>query len=132
MTPENSKQTPMRGMTRQRGEGRAGCVFWVAILVVVAMIGFKIVPVKFASAKFYDYMYEQAKYAQKTKPADLKKIIMRKAYELDLPVDPKNVTVQKLGGRIKIEAKYTVDVEFPGYTYVWDFNEKINEPIFIW
>jgi hypothetical protein len=132
MTPEHSKHTPMRGMARQRGEGRAGCVFWVVILIIVAMIGFKVVPVKFASAKFYDYMYEQAKYAQKTRPEDLKKLIMRKAFELNLPVDPKYVEVKKWGGRIKIEAHYTVDVEFQGYTYVWDFNEEIDEPIFIW
>ena len=132
MTPEYSKRTPMRGMTRQRGEGRAGCVFWVVILIIFAMVGFKVVPVKFASAKFYDYMYEQAKYAQKIKPDQLKKIILKKANELSLPVDPKNVVVKKLGGRIKIEASYTVDIEFPGYTYVWNFNEKIDEPIFIW
>jgi hypothetical protein len=132
MTPDKSIQSPMRGMTRQRGEGRAGCAFWVVVLIVVTMIGFKIVPVKFKSAKFYDYMYEQAKYAQKTKPEALKVIILRKANELNLPVDPKNVTVRKAGGRIKIEASYTVDVKFPGYTYVWDFNEIIDEPIFIW
>jgi hypothetical protein len=122
----------MRGLVRERGEGRAGCAFWVVVLIIITMIGFKVVPVKFASAKFYDYMYEQAKYAQRSKPDDIKKIIMRKARELNLPVDPKKVIVKKRGGRILIEAEYTVDIEFPGYTYIWDFEERIDEPIFIW
>ncbi len=117
---------------RQRGEGRAGCMFWVVVLIVGALIGFKVVPVKFASAKFYDYMYEQAKYAQKAKPDEIKKIILRKARELRLPVDPKAVVVKKRGGRILIQAEYTVELEFPGYTYVWNFEEEIDEPIFIW
>ena len=122
----------MRHLIRQRGEGRAGCMFWVAVLVVGTLIGFKVVPVKFASARFYDYMYEQAKYAQQTRPDEIKKTIMRKARELNLPVDPKKVMVRKRGGRIQIEAEYTVDLEFPGYTYAWHFEESIDEPIFIW
>jgi hypothetical protein len=117
---------------RERGEGRAGCMFWVAVLIVGALIGFKVVPVKFASAKFYDYMYEQAKYAQLATPADIKKTIMRRAREMNLPVDPKKVIVRKRGGRIQISAEYTVNLEFPGYTYVWNFEEDIDEPIFIW
>jgi hypothetical protein len=107
-------------------------MFWVVVLIVGALIGFKVVPVKFASAKFYDYMYEQAKYAQEAKPDEIKKIILRKARELRLPVDPKKVVVKKRGGRILIQAEYTVELEFPGYTYVWNFEEEIDEPIFIW
>ncbi len=122
----------MTAHIRQRGEGRAGCMFWVAVLIVGALIGFKVVPVKFASARFYDYMYEQAKYAQRSKPEFIKKVIMRKARELNLPIDPKKVVVKKRGGRILIQAEYTVNLEFPGYTYVWNFQEEIDEPIFIW
>ena len=54
----------MRHELRQRGEGRAGCIFWLAVLVVIALIGLKAVPVKYASAQLFDYMDEQAKFAQ--------------------------------------------------------------------
>ena len=117
---------------RQRGEGRIGCLFWSVVLAIVVLIGFKMVPVKYASAQLFDFMYEQAKYAQKDTPENLKKALMRKARELEIPLDPKNLIVKKRGGRILIEASYTVPIEFPGYTYVWDFHEKIDEPIFIW
>ena len=122
----------MRHELRQRGEGRAGCIFWLAVLVVIALIGLKAVPVKYASAQLFDYMDEQAKFAQQTTPDRMKKTILRKARELRLPVDPKKLTVRKRGGRIQIQCTYTVPLEFPGYTYYWIFEESIDEPIFIW
>ena len=122
----------MRHDLRQRGEGRAGCIFWVLVLAVVTLIAFKTVPVKYASSQFFGFMDEQAKFAQQTTPDRMKKAILRKARELDLPVDPKKLTVSKRGGRIQIDCSYTVPIEFPGYTYYWNFQESINEPIFIW
>ncbi len=117
---------------RERGEGRIGCLFWGVVLAIVVLVGFKMVPIKYASAQFFDFMYEQAQYAQKTSPENMKKELMKKARQLEIPLDPKKLTVKKRGGRIQIEAEYTVPVEFPGYTYVWEFAEKIDEPIFIW
>jgi hypothetical protein len=118
---------------RQRGEGRIGCLFWLTLLAIVVLVGFKMVPVKYRSSQFYDFMYEQAKYAQQTTPDDMKKTLLRKARELQLPVDPKRLTVAKRGGRIQIECSYEIPISFPlNYTYVWQFQEEINEPIFIW
>lgn len=122
----------MNGPHRQRGEGRAGCIFWVAVLAVGALIGLKVVPVKYASAQLFDFMDEQAKFAQMSKPDAMKKAILRRARELQLPVDPKKLTVERRGGRIRIECSFTVPLEFPGYTYYWNFDEVIDEPIFIW
>jgi hypothetical protein len=90
------------------------------------------VPVKYKSSQLYDFMYEQAKYAQQTSPDEMKKALLRKARDLQLPVDPKRLTVSKRGERIRIECSYEVPIEFPGYTYVWHFEEEIDEPIFIW
>ena len=117
---------------RQRGEGRIGCMFWGVVLAIVALIGIKMIPVKYASSQFFDYMDEQAKFAQKVKPDLMKRSLMKKARELQLPLDPKRLTVQKSGGRIRIKAAYEVPVKFPGYVYTWRFDEEINEPIFIW
>ena len=117
---------------RQRGEGRVGCLFWLIVLAIVTLVGFKMVPVKYQSTQFFDFMYEQAKYAQQTTPDNMKKALLRKARELQLPLDPKRLTVNKRGGRIQIGCSYEVPIEFPGYTYVWEFAEDINEPIFIW
>jgi hypothetical protein len=122
----------MKNYTRQRGEGRAGCIFWIAVLAIGALIGVKAVPVKYKSSQLYDFMYEQAKYAQMQKPAQIQQAILKKANQLGLPLEKKNLKVSKRGERIRINATYTVNLEYPGYTYVWNFEEEIDEPIFIW
>lgn len=30
-----------------------------------------------------------------------------------------------------MEVEYTIPVEFPGYTYQWNFHHKLDRPIFI-
>jgi len=122
----------MRHELAQRGEGRAGCIFWVIVLLITGLIGFKVVPVKYANSQIYDFMYEQAKYAQQARPDRIKKDILRRARELRLPLDPKKLTVQRRGGRILIQLEYDEVLEFPGYTYHWHFEEVVDEPIFIW
>lgn len=122
----------MNRHTRQRGEGRLGCIFWGVVLAIVTLIAIKAVPVKYASSQLFGFMDEQAKFAQQAKPDYLKRAILHKARELQIPLDPKRLTVEKRGGRIRIRAAYEVPLEFPGYTYIWHFEEEIDEPIFIW
>ena len=122
----------MRHELAQRGEGRAGCIFWVLVLVVAALIGFKVVPVKYANSQIYDFMYEQAKFAQQAPTERIRKEVLRKARELNIPLDPKKLSIRRRGGRIQIELEYEEVLRFPGYTYTWHFKELVDEPIFIW
>ena len=115
----------------RRGEGKLGCVIWLLVLAAFVMIALKIIPIKLASAQLYDFMEEQAMFAGRRKPADLKKAILHRAKELELPVNEKNVKVERLGGRIRIRASYTVPVEFPGYTYNWHFEHYVDRPVFV-
>ena len=122
----------MRHELAQRGEGRAGCIFWAIVLLITALIGLKVVPVKYANSQIYDFMYEQAKFAQQVPASRIRKDVLRKARELNLPLDPKKLVVKRGVGRILIELEYDEVLEFPGYTYTWHFEESVNEPIFIW
>lgn len=115
---------------RMRGEGKIGCIFWILVLVVVGMIAAKVIPVKIESAEFYDYMEEQAKFGLQASPEGIKRQIMRKARDLDLPVKSENLTVERVAEEIRIHCEYEIPIEFPGYTYIWKFDEKINRPLF--
>lgn len=117
---------------RQAGDTKVGCVLWSIVLIAVVLVAWKAVPVKIATSELYDYMVEQAKWAGNT-PADvLQKRIVGKANELELPVDPRYVTAAKVGDKIRMSATFTVPLEFPGYTYDWDFDLQVERPIFIW
>ena len=37
-------------MRSARGEGRIGCILWLAVLALVGYVGYKIIPVKVAKA----------------------------------------------------------------------------------
>lgn len=116
---------------RFRGEGKIGCIFWLLVMGIVALIAVKMVPVKIASAQFYDHMEEQTKFALQAPPEAIKRQIMQKARDLDLPVKPENLSVERTGTEIRIHCTYEVPIEFPGYTYVWKFDERLNRPLYI-
>jgi hypothetical protein len=115
----------------ERGEGNLGCIFWLIVLGLAVLIGVKMVPVKVATSQLYDYMEEQAKFAATASPDALAKSIVSKAKELELPVTKEDVRVERVGDNIRMSAVYTVPVDFPGYTYMWHFDHKVNRPIFI-
>lgn len=116
----------------ERGEGNMGCILWLLALGLALLIAFKAVPVKIQSTELYDYMDELAKFSAAQVPPDqLKKRILERAAQLQIPLTKDNVRVERNGDRIYMEVKYTIPVEFPGYTYKWNFHQKLDRPIFI-
>ena len=121
----------MRRRFAEKGEGNLGCILWAVIVLVVAMIAWKMVPIKVDDARFHDFMIDQAKAAERRSPAAIKKAILREARKLDIPLDPKTLKVERYGDNIRMKARYTVFVEFPFFTYEWDFKHEVDRPIFI-
>jgi hypothetical protein len=122
----------MRKRIAERGEGNLGCILWLLVFGLAVLIAWKAIPVKVASAELYDFMDEQAKFAGvNTTGEDVKKAILQRARELNLPLDKDHVHVERIGDRIRMSAEYTVPVKFPGYTYHWRFVHQLDRPIFI-
>lgn len=121
----------MRRRSGQRGEGNFGCIVWLLVLAIAVLIGWKMIPVKIRTAELYDFIIELTKYSALSPPEELEKRILWRAKELDLPLEKEQIHVERIGDRIKLEAHYTVPVEFPGYTYMWEFDHEVDRPIFI-
>jgi hypothetical protein len=122
----------MRRQGSQRGDGKLGCVLWLALLIVVVLVAWKAIPVKLKSTEFHAYLDELAKFnAARTQPEDIKKMIINKAGEMEIPIDPTQVAVIRRGDFITIQADYTIPVELLGFTYQWHFHEKLDRQIFI-
>jgi len=113
------------------GQGKIGCILWLLVLLAVIGIAAKLIPIKIRSAELYDFMEEQAMFAGRTGPEELKKRILIRAEDLDLPLLKKNLNVERRGGRIRMRATYTVPIELPGYTYYWDFEHILDRPVFV-
>ena len=122
----------MRRWQTERGEGNIGCILWVLVLILVVMVAWKAIPVKLSTTKLYDYMDELAKFnAASKQPDELKKMILNRAKELDIVVDPNNVVVLRKGDSIHMDVQYQMPVNVLGFTYQWKFHHSLDRPIFI-
>jgi hypothetical protein len=116
----------------EKGEGRLGTLFGILVLAMFIYLGVKIVPILISVYEFRDSIEEQARFAALPRHDDeeVKRSILRKAHELELPVGAKDVSVNRSSTRIDIKVKYTVPIETPLYTYNWDLDESLSAPLF--
>jgi len=122
----------MRMRRLSAGDSKLGCFLWLALLAIFVMVAFKAVPVKISGSQMYDFMEAQAKFARRPTKALLMGRLKRKERELQLPVKEKDFKVVVGGARVIMEVKYMVPLEFPGYTYEWEFEYKVDRPVFDW
>ena len=116
----------------ERGEGNLGCILWLLALGLAVLIAWKAIPVKLQSTELYDYMDELAKFSAAQLPPDqLKKRILERAAQLQIQIRKEDIRVERNGDRIYMEVRYTIPVEYPGYTYQWNFHQKLDRPLFI-
>lgn len=120
-------------MTRlgPRGEGRIGCILWALLLGVAILIAVKAVPVKLTDVEFGDFIEEQAQFSGRASAETVKARILKKAKELDIPLEAKKLSVEKNARRVKIECSYMVTLDFGFYQYDWVFTHEMDRPIFI-
>lgn len=120
----------MQRNRRERGEGQFGCLVGLVLLLIAGLIAYKMIPVKVKAAEMRDVVQDEAKSAGTHNDKQIRQTILHKANSLGLPIDTENIEIRREAGEIKVEVNYTVPVEFPGYTYQWDFNHKYEAPIF--
>ena len=123
----------MRSRRGLRGEGRIGCILWLAVLGLIGYALYKIVPVKIATSTFYDFMQEEAAFGSIRGVKQLEKELLAKAKELNVPVTEENLTIKRTRENITIEAHYSITVEFfNGWKkYVWKFDQVVARPTFL-
>ena len=115
-----------------RGDSKLGCIFWLALILVGALVAWKAIPVKVKSAELHDHMTDMAVFATRERSSEaIKKNVLAKAKDLGLPLNQKNLEVSRSESRIRLVADYTVVLEFPfGITYDWKFHHEVDRPIF--
>lgn len=114
----------------ESGEGRLGFFIWLVIFTVAVLIAVKWIPEKVKDAQLTDYIVELAQFRNRQSPENLQKEILAKARELKIPLEKKDVKVEKYRDLIRIKVSYTVILNFPGKKYPWTFEHEIERPLF--
>lgn len=121
----------MRKTIAQRGEGKAGCVFWVTILFSFIFIGWQVVPIKISSSDLEEFITRQAEMAGRASAEQIRDSVLARARDLNLPLKPADIRVEKANNRILIHCYYEVPISLLVYTYNWKIEHKIDRPVFI-
>lgn len=114
----------------ERGEGKGGCIVSLIVFLFAIFVAWKMIPVKVKAAELRGVIIDEAKSAGTHRDATIRKVIMTKAYELELPLQDPNLKINRGHNRIQISADYVVPIAFPGYTYQWKFHHEYENPIF--
>ena len=114
----------------QKGEGKVGCLFGLIILLIAAMIAYKMIPIKVKSADLRDTVQDVARSAGQHNDKWIATAVLNKAQSLELPVTEDDIKVVRANSEIRVDVDYTVPVKFPGFVYQWHFHHKAENPIF--
>ncbi|HYH06534.1 MAG TPA: hypothetical protein VEK11_05660 [Thermoanaerobaculia bacterium] len=115
---------------RERGEGQFGCLVGLVLLLVAGLVAYRMIPVKVKTADMRDTVVNESRSAGQHSDSEIRKAILYKAQQLELPVTEKDIDIKRANSMIRVEVAYTVPVNFPGYTYNWRFHHKAENPIF--
>lgn len=126
----------MTGNRRSRaGKGRVRAILTLLIVVAVGYTGFKLIPVRAAAFQLDDEVREQVVLAgsgrRRVLNAEIRRVIAERADSLGLPVEEREVQIERTDRHIRILVDYTVRVQFPlGYHYDWHFESSHEGPVF--
>ena len=129
----------MRGHVREkemrrhgeRGEGRVGALIALAVVGIAIFLGVKIIPVRVAAYEFRDFCEQECRYAAVRKHDEqVRKRILEKAEELEIPLDPKRLKLERTRSEMIVTASYEQPIDLKVYTYVYRY--EVNERAPLW
>lgn len=115
----------------ERGEGKVGLLIALALIGSGIFVAVKIVPVRVNAYELKDFIQEETRGASLRR--DDKAIadrIMKKAKELEVPLERKNLKVSRGTSEMVISARFEQAVDLKVYKYVFKFNETERAPLF--
>ena len=118
--------------TGERGGANLKFVIVMAILITSAYAGYLYVPVAYQANTFKDLMqhYADVAVAQGYPPSWAGQQLMKSAPEYQLPANTV-ITPAQRENRIEVRVQYVRVIEFPGYTYNYEFDHTVKSTAFL-
>jgi hypothetical protein len=124
----------MLNSTRQgeRGSANVKFVLLMAILIATAYAGYLYVPVAYQAYVLKDAMQHNVDQASAMaySPSWVQEQLVKNAPEYGLPADAIITPVQQ-DNRMEVRVQFTRPIEFPGYTYQYEFDHTARSTKFL-
>jgi len=116
----------------ERGSATLKFVIVMAIMCSVGYAGYLYVPVAFQAKTFKDLMqhYADVAVAQGYPPSWAGEQLRKQAAEYEVPADA-SITAAQRDNRVEVRVQFVRVIEFPGYTYNYEFNETVKSTAFL-
>ena len=116
----------------ERGSATLKFVIVMAILIVSAYAGYLYVPVAYQANTFKDLMqhYADVAVAQGYPPSWAGEQLMKSAPEYQVPANAAITSTQR-DNRVEVRVQYVRVIEFPGYTYNYEFDHTVKSTAFL-
>ena len=116
----------------ERGSGRLQFLIVVAVIGAVAYAGYLYVPVSFHAHTYKDLMqhYVDVAAAQGYQPSWAGEQLAKSSPEYDVPADA-IITPVRRDDRVEVRVQYVKPIEFPGYTYNYEFDHTVKSTAFL-
>ncbi|HEY2825360.1 MAG TPA: hypothetical protein VGI83_07425 [Gemmatimonadales bacterium] len=113
------------------GKGRLGCMVWILIVAAIGYYGQGIGLHYIAYYRMKEEMESQARLAPGLDDGVIRRRLIAKAEELDLPSEAKQVSIRRLDRphEIVITSSWQVILEVPFYTYRLTFRPSVRESL---
>ena len=121
----------MRKRDAQTGDGRIGFIVSLALLGIGIFVGVKIIPVRVNAYEFRDFIQEECRFAAtRNKDEEIYKRVLAKAQDLHLPLQKKNLHLERTIHEMIISAKYEQEIDLKVTKYVFRFDHEERAPLF--
>ena len=114
-----------------RGAARTGCLVFVLVVVAVTYFGVPIAGTYIRYFRFKNEMQTQARFAPSIDDGTIRRRLLLKIEELDLPVDARRLRIQRLtrGREIRITTTWQETLVFPFYSRVVTLQPDVRAPM---
>ena len=116
----------------ERGSAQVKFVLVMAILIAIAYAGYLYVPVAYQAYALKDAMQHQVDQASALarSPSWVQEQLVKNASDYGLPADAIITPIQQ-DNRVAVRVQFTRPIEFPGYTYQYEFDHTARSTRFL-
>ena len=121
-----------RDRSNERGSSRLKFIITMAVLACLAYGGYMYIPVAYQAYLFKDLMqhYVDVAGAQGYQPAWAGEQLLKSEAEYEVPSNA-IITPTTRDSRIEVRVQFTRPIEFPGYTYMYEFDYTAKSTAFL-